>query len=81
MEQAIQICGSILVLTAFVGAQRGRLTTDSTPYKWLNLVGASVLAVLAAKERQYGFLLLEGVWALVAGWSLTRSSAAVRSGR
>jgi hypothetical protein len=78
MEQAIQVCGSILVLTAFVGAQRGRLTTDSTPYKWLNLIGAGVLAVLAAKERQPGFLLLEGVWALVAAWSLLQSSPAFR---
>ena len=75
MEQAIQICGSILILVAFIGSQRGRLTTDSSLYLWLNLVGSAVLAVLAAKGRQYGFLLLEGVWALVAGWSLARRPA------
>jgi hypothetical protein len=32
-----------------------------------------VLAVLAAYERQYGFLLLEFSWALVAAYSLVAS--------
>lgn len=73
MDQVIQVLGSILILIAFVAAQRGKLTTDSQPYLWLNLVGASVLAVLAAHESQYGFLLLETCWAIVAAYSLVRT--------
>jgi hypothetical protein len=76
MDQAVQVFGSLLILAAFVAAQRGRLTTDSRLYLWLNLVGAAILAVLAAREEQYGFLLLETVWALVAGYALLSSRAA-----
>lgn len=72
MDQIVQVFGSLLVLTAFVAAQRGKLATDSRSYLWLNLVGSSVLTVLAVIERQLGFLILEFCWALVAGLSLTR---------
>jgi hypothetical protein len=70
MDQIVQVLGSLLILAAFVGAQRGRLSTGSRLYLTLNLIGASVLAVLAAHERQLGFLLLESVWALVAAQAL-----------
>ncbi len=39
-------------------------------YLALNIVGASILAVDASLERQWGFLLLEGVWAIIAAWGL-----------
>jgi hypothetical protein len=81
MDQAIQVFGSLLILTAFVAAQRGRMTTESRSYLWLNLVGAAILAVLAAREEQLGFLLLETVWALVAGYSLLSSTRAGRPRR
>jgi len=41
----------------------------------LNLVGSIVLAVLAAAESQYGFLMLEAVWAVVSAWSLRQELA------
>ncbi|MFN8191334.1 MAG: hypothetical protein U0R78_13025 [Nocardioidaceae bacterium] len=63
--QIIQLAGSVLILAAFLAAQLGRLTTGSLRYLVLNLVGSAVLAVLAAIGRDYGFLLLEGVWAVV----------------
>ena len=72
MNQVVQILGSLLVLAAFVAAQRGSLSTDSRLYLSLNLVGASVLAVIAAYQHQFGFLLLEFSWAVVAGRSLAR---------
>jgi hypothetical protein len=70
MGQLLQILGAVLILTAYTLAQIGRLDQRSYPYLILNLVGSSVLALLAAIDRQWGFLLLEGVWALVSLWSL-----------
>jgi hypothetical protein len=72
MDQIVQILGSLLILTAFAAAQRGALRTDSRTYLTLNLVGSVVLSVLAAHERQWGFLLLEVCWAAVSAWSLAK---------
>ncbi len=70
MEGLIQIIGAILILVAFAGAQFERLDQRSRTYLVLNLVGSVILAVLAAMDSQWGFLLLEGVWALVSAWAL-----------
>lgn len=70
MEQAIQIAGAALILAAFVLAQRKVLETDSLAYLSLNVAGAGVLAVVAAADRDWGFLMLEGVWTLVSAGSL-----------
>lgn len=75
MDQLIQIVGALLILTAFAAVQFGRMRPDSRLYLALNLVGSAILAVLAWVESQWGFLLLEGVWAIVSAWGLL---AAVR---
>jgi len=68
--QFVQVLGAIEILGAFGFAQFGLLDHRSYPYLVLNLIGAAVLAVLAYVERQWGFLLLEGVWAIVSAWGL-----------
>ena len=70
--QIVQVVGSLLVLAAFAASQAGRLDARSTWYLVLNLVGSGTLAVQAAVTSQWGFLLLEGVWAVVSLVGLVR---------
>jgi hypothetical protein len=72
MDQVVQVVGALLILAAFAAAQFGKLDVESKSYLWLNLVGSLILAVLALNEEQWGFLLLEGVWAIVSAYSLVR---------
>ena len=58
------------MLAGFTLAQLGRMDPRSIPYLVVNLVGSAILAALALEDHQWGFLLLEGVWALVSLASL-----------
>jgi hypothetical protein len=70
VHQVVQVAGALAILAAFALAQFGVLDPRSWSYLWLNLVGSFVLAVDAWREEQWGFLLLEGAWALISGWGL-----------
>jgi hypothetical protein len=72
VSQAIQLLGAVLILVAFVLAQQHRLTTDSTTYLVLNSLGAGILAVVAAANRDIGFTVLEVTWAIVSAVGLAR---------
>ena len=79
MDQVVQVVGALLILAAYAAAQFHYLDQDSRSYLVLNLVGSAILAVLAWHEEQWGFLLLEGVWALVSAWSIVRQFRAPAS--
>lgn len=81
MDQVIQIVGALLILAAFAAVQFDRMRPDSRLYLTLNLIGSLILAVLAWAESQWGFLLLEGVWAIVSAWSLKTTLRTARSSR
>jgi hypothetical protein len=64
--------GVTTLLIAFVMNQQRRLSEHSRPFLAMNLVGAVLCAVSAWLVKFYPFLVLESVWAVVAGWGLLR---------
>jgi hypothetical protein len=79
MIQAISIAGAVLILVPFAASQFGKLTTESLAYQLMNLVGSAALTAVAALESQYGFILLEGTWAVVSAAGLARVMSRVRA--
>ena len=73
MDQLWQIAGAMLLLAAYVAGQVGWLEPSSMLYRALNAAGSGILAVLAWMGRDWGFLLLEGVWAAVAVAGMARA--------
>ncbi|WP_073391061.1 CBU_0592 family membrane protein [Jatrophihabitans endophyticus] len=75
MYDTVQIVGSLLILGAFVAALLGRVAQSGYGYLAVNAAGSAVLTVTAVISREWGFILLEGVWALVSLYSLVRKAA------
>lgn len=65
MLQVVQVIGAILILVGYVLVQSNRWSPHSRANLAVNFLGSASLAVLALLGRQWGFLLLEGVWAVV----------------
>ena len=70
LEQGVQVSGAVLILIAFTLVQLGRWSTQTWRYLVFNFVGSAALAADAWIGSQWGFLLLEGIWALVSLWSI-----------
>jgi hypothetical protein len=72
MLQLIGLVGAVLILFPFAASQLGRLRTQTWTYQLSNFLGAGMLTAVAVLERQYGFILLEGVWAFMSVVGLVR---------
>ncbi len=77
-EQWLQLAGALLILMAYVLGQLRVLDQDAWGYLWPNLIGSIVLTIDAWHGRQWGFFLLEGVWAIVTGWSMVAKARGAR---
>ncbi len=70
MDQIVQIVGAVMILIAFGAIQRGMVSPHALSYLMLNLVGSLILTGVALNASDWGFLLLEAVWAIVSLWGL-----------
>ncbi len=73
MLQAISVVGALAIPLAYAANQFNLIGPANLAYSVMNFVGSAILVVIAAIEVQWGFILLEGVWALVSLWGILTS--------
>jgi hypothetical protein len=66
--------GVALLLAAFLANLFERLRSDSRLYSWINFVGAALACYSSYLIDFMPFVVLEGVWALVALAALARGT-------
>jgi hypothetical protein len=71
--QGVELVGALLIVGAYLAYTQNQLRLDSVRFLTLNTLGAAVLTVVAAVDRQWGFLLLEAMWTWVASRGLRRA--------
>lgn len=74
----LEFIGAIVILVPFALVLTDRLSSHAAPYLWMNLIGSVILTYVAWVEHQWGFVLIQVVWAIVAALGLSpwRRSAA-----
>jgi hypothetical protein len=68
--QVISVLGAFAILGAYAANLLGWLGPANLSYSVANLIGSGILTFIAIVDQQLGFLLLEGVWALVSLWGV-----------
>lgn len=64
-RQLVSLAGAALILAAYLALQRGWLPREDRRYNALNFVGSALLAWVAVGDGNWGFIVLEGAWALL----------------
>ncbi len=72
ISQLVSIAGAAMVLGAFAGLQLRRMHPFGLIYLVLNVAGSACLALAAAMEDLWAFVVLNSVWGLVSLRSLVQ---------
>jgi hypothetical protein len=73
--QVISLIGAAMLLVAYWANQRGWMDRRDRWYSALNFVGSALLAWVAVADQRWGFIVLEGTWALISLPPLLRRPA------
>jgi hypothetical protein len=72
-RQIASFVGALLILVAYAGAQFNWMSPRRAWYNILNAVGSAILAYIAFRPFQIGFVLLEVAWTIISLYALTRA--------
>jgi len=74
-RQIASFVGALLILVSYAGSQFGWMSPRKSWYNLLNAVGSAILAYIAFRPFQLGFVLLEVAWAVISVYALVRAGA------
>ncbi len=72
LRQAVSFAAAMLILVAYVGHQMNWMDSRKASYNLLNAAGSAVLAYIALRPFQAGFVVLEGTWAAISIFAWVR---------
>jgi hypothetical protein len=72
LDVVLEFVGALGILVPFALFQLGRMSQHGLWYLAANAFGSVVLTVVAWLTSQWGFLILQGVWALAAFFGIVR---------
>ena len=73
IDKVVSLAGAAMILGAFAAQQAGRWSSSDRAYLVLNFVGSTILAYFAVLSGNLGLIVLEGAWAVISLWSLSRA--------
>ena len=76
LQQAVSVVGALFVLVAYAALQTGRLGRETQRFNALNFVGSALLTWVAVVDQRWGFILLDGAWALLSVLGMIRAARA-----
>jgi hypothetical protein len=71
--QAASFVGALFILVAYAGHQLKWMSSERFSYNLLNAVGSAILAWVAFRPFQVGFVVLEVAWAFLSCYAMLRS--------
>jgi hypothetical protein len=73
-RQLVSFVGALFILIAYVGHQLNWMDARRAAYNVMNAIGSAILAYIAFRPFQIGFVVLEVAWVLISVYALLRQS-------